>query len=1433
MAFTFLKPSSRDYVDTPKKSIKKTGASIISQIKFDKDFLEKLLSKLTIGNGRSIHLNAIPGRNHTRLDLFDLSVGEGNKNNTLANNFLEDLLTKPKFKFSISWDEKSQTKMSEDEKSKLFDVSKKLDNIVADNEDMYLETGLKNFGFGYPLLVKPDKKDPKKIIIAPIFIWSLDIDKSNRRNEWFISKTEDSPIKVNELLVSHIENDEKVVLPKLTNDELDDSVLSEDEIIAYVNKLNKGLGIKEAITNISLQKCPENKEKVEKITSGTPWIQWSGVFGLFRSQKEPIIEATRELLDNVDEFNSEELIIEPFQTSTTTSFEVDPSQREIIDTLNSDEFKIIQGPPGTGKSQAISAIISNALANGAKTLVVCEKKTALDVLVKNLESKKLDCFCAVVDDVVKDRRSIVEKARRIYDGDGYSRNLYGFDEGVFEQKYNQFIELRDSVNASYKESSKPIFAGKNWKDLVGEYLRYSKNPEFESTKEDFGNLKLKFTEDALNDYLNIIKRGALLFSYIKDTDCSCFKYIDFDDFEDVINIKQKKEIEKKLNDSISSIEDFNAYVKKSDFECNDVSITSNTKYIEEKIAYLESIEPIYKDAKKLYKDELTPNEIESLNTLFAAFNEKAESLDVKIDFDDTATEKTQLLSNVLESISLIKEKYKQGNDLLGENFDIGKFGIFNRLFSKNVSEAYDILINIKKLVASIHSNISQYNKYQELDNQLEKWKEYTDLKTLLKDASALEKKVKSQQSKIYKNLGESYQALVDNSLSFSEDKNKYKNIIDCKKRIDSVKHDIVKLFPLTNDDLQQFSDIKECKLMFNEVLSSLSDLRDNMDKIEDYNTWVKFENTNQNLMDILETIDVDDWEDAFLASYYYYMLLDFESKTTTRFHKNDTNLNLLKNLYNDLEKQNLKRTFSMWDRRIQNAMTRLDDKYGFKALFALKKNQKFGKRLSLKQIIDKDFASFTTIFPVILVNPIVANTLFKLEQGSFDLVIFDEASQLRIEDVYTAMIRGKYKIIAGDQHQMPPSNYFQAGLDGNNDGNADGNTDGNVRTAAQLNAESLLVFAESLKYKNMSYLDFHYRSKHPALINFSNAAFYGGNLCPLPVVGKDYRPIEIREVNGVYSSGKASNINPKEAVEVISILNEIKPNPDGTMPSVGIATFNIHQRNCIKALLYETSYNDEAFKDKFEKLQQSGLFVKNLENIQGDEKDIIIISTTFGPDESGKFYQRFGSILTDNGYKLLNVLITRAKSKLYVVTSVPKSAYSTYKELLDKSHENNKAAIFYAYIAYAKAVSDGDKETVSDILSQLCKYSYDRQRISATTIVEDSPQATADGLTESVFEEEVYNELLKFIDKKHIHLQYPVGGYRLDFMLEVNGHKVALECDGKAYHNTDQAYAADMHRQKWIENHFGFEFYRIWSTNWFEEKDKEVMKLKRFIESLK
>lgn len=1408
---------------------KKSAGKIVSQIKFSKDFLEKLLGKLTVGNGRSIHLNAIPGRSHTRLDLHDLLFDKDAKTGRTSDAFFQELVSRPKFSFKISvpLDERTRMNLSDEDKSRLQTVCKKLDNIVSDNEDMYLETGLKNFGFGYPLLVKADKNDAKKTIVAPLFIWSLDINKSNRRNEWTVTKTEDSFIKVNELLISHIKTEDNITLPKLTDEDLENNVLTSETMRNYVKQLYQQLGIKDDVPDVMpLEKCPETKDKIKKIPAGSAYVQFSGVFGLYRSQKEPIIEATRELLENIDEYNAQQLIIEPFQTNITTSFEVDPSQREIIDTLNDDEFKIIQGPPGTGKSQAISAIISNALANGARTLVVCEKKTALDVLVKNLSDKGLQDFCAVIDDVVKDRRAIVEKARRIYEENGQSYGLYGFDENAFANDYKQFTELRDSVNASYQQSSKPFFAEKNWKDLVGEYLLYSNKTGFKKTKADFGKLELDFTPEGLSNYLSIIDRGGLLYAAVKDIKKTCFNYIDFDAFGENMTISQKNTIENNVQNAISITTDLLTELKKSEYEYDGLTIVSSPGDINDKISKIQEIEEKFSDAKKIYKSDLSMGDVSQFITSVMAFNKFARRFGDKVDIDTTLQAQAQILDNIQKAALSINEHYDQGQDLLENDFDIGKFGLFNRLFSSVHARAYGHIKNIKRNLGVIRQNLARLDKYDSCEKRPAKWREYSNLESVLNDVTVLEKELKPQCTKIHKGIAAIFKQMTELNKSFSDRRLLCRSILDCKKHIDSTGQELVTLFPSIKNRIEKFDDIKGCRTVFSNLLKNLNELNLNLDKIEEYNSWLKFERSNQGLMSILQTVDIDSWRDTFLASYYYQLLLNFESKSAVAFHKRDTDLKLLRKLYEGLEQKNLQRTLNLWAPRIQEATSWLDHAFGFKALFALKRNQRYGNRLSLRQIIDADFDAFTTIFPVILVNPIVANTLFKLEQGTFDLVIFDEASQLRIEDVYTSMIKGKYKIIAGDKHQMPPSNYFQSGLDGVGD---DG-LDVDVRSNAQLNAESLLVFAESLEHKNMSYLDFHYRSKHPALINFSNAAFYGGNLCPLPVIGQDYTPIEIREVKGVYKSGRGNNINPDEAQEVIAILKSIKQNPDGSMPSVGIATFNIHQRNLIKERLYEASYTDSAFGVKFDQLQSAGLFVKNLENIQGDEKDIIIISTTFGPDETGRFYQRFGSILTENGYKLLNVLVTRAKHKLYLVTSIPESAYSKYNELLESSKENNKIPIFYAYIAYAKAVSNGDHDTVASILKLLCEHSHDRQRLGAMTVI----NATASPVpTGSIFEDQVYTELSKILDKKQITRRYTIGGYQLDFMLDVNGHRVALECDGKTYHNTDQAYATDMHRQKWIGEKFGFDFYRIWSTNWFENKDRELTKLKQFLDSLK
>jgi superfamily I DNA and/or RNA helicase/very-short-patch-repair endonuclease len=676
-------------------------------------------------------------------------------------------------------------------------------------------------------------------------------------------------------------------------------------------------------------------------------------------------------------------------------------------------------------------------------------------------------------------------------------------------------------------------------------------------------------------------------------------------------------------------------------------------------------------------------------------------------------------------------------------------------------------------------------------------------------------------------MQKSYDKVVVCMQNLESYKSKCESIIECKNFIVKTDTLLLSIFPLIKSLSGDYDDLDSYKTIIKTIHDDLYNLSEKLSELDNYNNWAKFRDTDKTLFKNLLKIPTNEWESNFKGVYYYNFLLNFEAESRVGFHKDDSKLKLLRDLYNELQEQNIKKIYNHWQEQRYKAIQDIESEYGFKALFALKKNQKFGKRLSLRQIIEKDFNSFTSLFPIIMVNPIVANALLPLKQGLFDLVIFDEASQLRIEDIYTSMIRGKYKIIAGDQHQMPPSNYFAAGLDGTEEIEPNEEQDKDkIRIDSMLDAQSLLEFSEYLKFKNRSYLDFHYRSKHPALINFSNAAFYGWNLCPLPVNGIDYTPIVLKEVNGIYESGKGKNINKEEAFEVVKLVAELKENLDGSMPSVGIATFNIHQRNCIREMLYQAAEDNSEFAEKFNKLKDSGLFIKNLENVQGDERDIIIISTTFGKDETGKFYERFATIGQDNGYKLMNVLITRAKKQLYLVTSIPESNYSTYKEIIDTKQENNRKAVLYAYISYAKAISTGQIGIADSILKDLRKFSYDKPRNNQAKIGND-----LGGLTESVFEEEVYNEIVKIVGNEAITPQYKIGGYRLDFLIEINGHKIALECDGKTYHCTDQAYAEDMQRQKWIEK-FGYEFHRIWSTNWFEDKNKEIIKFTRFIDSL-
>ena len=588
--------------------------------------------------------------------------------------------------------------------------------------------------------------------------------------------------------------------------------------------------------------------------------------------------------------------------------------------------------------------------------------------------------------------------------------------------------------------------------------------------------------------------------------------------------------------------------------------------------------------------------------------------------------------------------------------------------------------------------------------------------------------------------------------------------------------------------------------------------------------WYKFYNDkDQNTKKVIRELkDKRDWRNVFLV-FYLDSLLTENADMHLPTNEND-HIELDKAL-SEFGKKQMDYIHHYWTtRQIQtrNRFEQENPNLSIENLYNKRRSHRHQK-LSLRQIVKYDLDLFTDFFPIILTTPDVCSNLFQERHKYFDIVLFDEASQLKLEDNLPALLKGKQIVIAGDEHQMPPSNYFSKIFDGSIEDEDDVEDDEVPvidRDNILLSCESLLDFATELKF-DKRFLDFHYRSRHPYLIDFSNYAFYNQRLIPLPN-NFDYLPINHIQVNGTYSD----HTNESEADAVLSILeNNIHRLPNGKYPGVGIATFNIAQRNLIKSRLLERRKFEKykEFNDKIQELEDEGLFVKNLENIQGDERDVIILSTTYGINQEGKFNQRFGPINHQKGYKLLNVIITRAKYKVYLCTSIPEKVYLNYKEYLITEGANNRRAVFFAYLSYTKAVSENNHEARKAILNDLAENS---------NIKKNKFSFNAD--LESPFEEEVYEALTSDFEEKKIIPQVQFAGFRIDLVYDPQHPglpKIAIECDGAAYHSSQEAYLYDRHRQKILENQ-GFVFHRIWSTNWWRNPKRETKQLIDFIKSI-
>lgn len=471
-----------------------------------------------------------------------------------------------------------------------------------------------------------------------------------------------------------------------------------------------------------------------------------------------------------------------------------------------------------------------------------------------------------------------------------------------------------------------------------------------------------------------------------------------------------------------------------------------------------------------------------------------------------------------------------------------------------------------------------------------------------------------------------------------------------------------------------------------------------------------------------------------------------------------------------------------------NAGARVDDKTEMELLRYLIPQSR--PRVPVRKMLQKAGRAIQALKPCFMMGPQAVAQFLKPGTISFDLIVMDEASQLKPEEAIGAIARGTQLIVVGDPKQLPPTTFFsRMGQTPDDDGSAQ---------IAAVDAESILDVMIG-HFRPVRTLKFHYRSRHESLIAFSNAEFYRGNLVVFPSPYPNGKALGLRYhyvADGVYES----QMNQVEAARVVdAVVDHILTRPED---SLGVVTLNVKQRDLIDELLTER-IRQMPKADEYKKEWASRgmeLFVKNLENVQGDERDRIIISTTFGkPRNTSVVRQNFGPISREGGWRRLNVLFTRARKSVAVFSSMqPEDIVSD-----EKTPAGTKA--LRNYLTYAR----------NGVL---------------TTEVDTGLEPDSD------FEVAVIDVLKS--KGYEVTPQLGVAGFRIDIAVRhpdyPSTYLAAVECDGASYHTGVSVRDRDRIRQEILES-LGWrgKIYRIWSTSWFRSPRAEAEKLVEFLASLR
>ena len=1074
------------------------------------------------------------------------------------------------------------------------------------------------------------------------------------------------------------------------------------------------------------------------------------------------------LRDEVDEKIDPEKVFTPLNC--------DSSQLVAVEASGRPQDFVLEGPPGTGKSETIANIICHNMALGRKVLFVAEKMAALHVVYRRMEKVGLDHLCLELHSNKANKKAVLEQLRVATNRRDEAQSD-GWVESVRSLK-----EKRDRLNNFVHALHKKSIYGLSARDAIARDVLYkdkhslSLSPRWpnEAWREGFESAPISSAEK-LDEMLETVKLAALAYNDISHLNPSQFRILKARRWS---NAWQSQVVDC-LNRYKSAINDLytSAAVLASNFN---IGLSENTIV---NAARVNSLAELVESAESNPLSYLVTKGVRDLLESLEKLSKTKKEFDHTLDAIGHKISPEILANSPVDEWVDIHERAKDSWFKLF--FAKLKINSVAKKLGYDKFKDLDVLSNIEKgfrlqeIIVPLTAPFEEDKIWQGWSTTAESLnaavirgkaahKALSDIIGLSDDPAVVLTAVKTK--------------LIDgrdflDSSKVVGHKNEFRR---CWKAYVSAADEASKL----ELDFDQNSPLEAVNPAIEELIASTS-------KFKAWSEWLAAKQTAEEyqlnvLTEGLEarTILPENAEDQVLTAFCRWLapqLID-QSEDLVQFKASNH-----EQLIDDFRKLDAEVSDTTSDYVAAIAAQTVPDPFAKdspKEFGVLARElQKKTRHKPVRSLFNEMGHRLLDLCPCMMMSPLSVAQFLPSDFSGFDLVIFDEASQMTTWDSVGAIARGKNVIVVGDPKQMPPTSFFSGAVD--------------VDDPDEEDMESILDQALAARLPHFR-LKGHYRSRHETLIAFSNSKYYENSLVTYPSSDTKDSAVTLHRVDGVYSKGKGRN-NPIEAVAVVNEIVKRLTDPARCHHSIGVVTLNTEQQRTVEDLLDDARRKHPQIEPYFQSTDTyDGVFVKNLESVQGDERDIIILSLGYGPTETGghTMSMNFGPLNKSGGERRLNVAITRATSEVLVFSSFDSS-------MIDLSRTSALAVEHLKhYLEFA------EKGPIALAEQSTAAYGVDQ-------FDSDFEQAVAWALRDKGWKVQTQVGVSKFrVDLGVIHPDHP-GSYL-----------AGIECDGATYHSSPSARDRDRVRHLILEN-LGWRLVRLWSTDYFQDPEEAIAKIDR------